>query len=280
MIQVPYGSGENFEGIIDLLNMELITYGNDEGTDINYHTIPESHREMAETRRAEMIEKIVEHDEYLTMKYLEEEDISDEEILAGLRAGTISGQLHPVMCGSALKNKGVQALLNMVVALLPSPLDIPPVKGEHPKGGEELIRCADDEEPLVGAGVQDSIRPLRQAGIHAAFIQAFCKPARWSSIRYNGKRERIGRIVRMFADRREDVKEVHAGDIAAVIGMKETFTGDTLCAPNKPILARKYLLPRSGRRSRHRAQHQSRPRQDGHGLAQAGGRRPHFPNRS
>ena len=118
VIQVPYGSGENFEGIIDLLKMELITYGNDEGTDINSHPIPESHREMAETRREEMIEKIVEHDEYLTMKFLEEETIADEELLAALRSGTISGQLHPVLCGAALKNKGVQALLNMVVALI------------------------------------------------------------------------------------------------------------------------------------------------------------------
>ena len=118
--------------------MELITYGNDEGTDIRYHIIPESHREMAETRREEMIEKIVENDEYLTMKFLEEEEITDEEIVGALRAGTISGALHPVMCGAALKNKGVQALLNMVVALLPSPLDIPPVAGEHPKDGSEL----------------------------------------------------------------------------------------------------------------------------------------------
>jgi len=133
VIQVPYGSGENFAGIIDLIKMELITYGNDEGTDINTHPIPESHREMAETRREDMIEKIVENDEYLMMKFLEEEVISDEEIVGALRAGTIASQLHPVMCGAALKNKGVQALLNMVVALLPSPLDIPPVRGEHPK---------------------------------------------------------------------------------------------------------------------------------------------------
>ncbi len=242
VIQVPYGSGENFEGIIDLLKMELITYGNDEGTDINYHRIPESHREMAETRRGEMIEKIVEHDEYLMMKFLEEEEITDEEILAGLRAGTISGELHPVMCGSALKNKGVQALLNMVVALLPSPLDIPPVRGERPKDGKELVRRADDEEPLAALVfkiVADPYGRLAFTRVYSGVLKAGTMVVNTA----NGQRERIGRIVRMFADRREDVKEVHAGDIAAVIGMKETFTGDTLSAPNQPILLENISFP-------------------------------------
>lgn len=242
IIQVPYGSGENFEGIIDLINMRLITYGNDEGTDINYYPIPESHREMAETRREEMIEKIVEHDEYLTMKYLEEEDISNEEIVAALRAGTIASQLHPVMCGAALKNKGVQALLNMVVALLPSPLDIPPVRGEHPKDGRELLRSADDDEPLAALVfkiVSDQYGRLAFTRVYSGILKAGAQVMNTA----NGKRERIGRIVRMFADRREDVKEVNAGDIAAVIGMKETFTGDTLSAPGDPILLENISFP-------------------------------------
>ncbi len=242
VIQAPYGSGEHFEGIIDLLKMHLITYGNDEGTDINTHPIPESHREMAETRREEMIEKIVEHDEYLTLKFLEEEVISDEEILAALRAGTISGQLHPVLCGAALKNKGVQALLNMVVALLPSPLDVPPVTGEHPKDASELLRHADDDEPLAALVfkiVSDQYGRLAFTRVYSGVLKAGTMALNSA----NGKRERIGRIVRMFADRREDVKEVHAGDIAAVIGMKETFTGDTLSAPNSPILLENISFP-------------------------------------
>ena len=242
VIQVPYGSGENFEGIIDLLKMELITYGNDEGTDINYHAIPESHREMAETRREDMIEKIVEQDEYLTLKFLEEEAISDEEVLAALRAGTIAGQLHPVMCGAALKNKGVQALLNMVVALLPSPLDIPPVKGEHPKDGREMLRSANDDEPLAALVfkiVSDQYGRLAFTRVYSGVLKAGTMVLNTAT----GKRERIGRIVRMFADRREDVKEVQAGDIAAVIGMKETFTGDTLSAPNRPILLENISFP-------------------------------------
>jgi len=242
VIQIPYGSGEDFGGIIDLLKMELITYGNDEGTDIQRHPIPESHREMAETRRADMIEKIVESDEYLTMKYLEEEEITDEEIMAALRAGTIAGELHPIMCGSALKNKGVQALLDMVVALLPSPLDIPPVKGEHPSTGEELFRNADDDEPmsaLVFKIVTDQYGRLAFTRVYSGVLRAGTQVINTA----NGNRERIGRIVRMFADRREEVKEVHAGDIAAVIGMKDTFTGDTLSAPNDPILLENIKFP-------------------------------------
>ena len=242
VIQVPYGSGESFEGIIDLLNMELITYGNDEGTDIRYFSIPESHREMAETCRADMIEKIAESDEYLTMKFLEEEEIRDDEILAALRAGTISGELHPVMCGAALKNKGVQALLNMVVALLPSPLDIPPVRGEHPKDGSALLRPADDNAPLsalVFKIVSDQYGRLAFTRVYSGVLKAGSQVVNT----HNGKRERIGRIVRMFADRREDVSEVRAGDIAAVIGMKETFTGDTLSDPNNPILLENISFP-------------------------------------
>lgn len=242
VIQVPFGSGEDFEGIIDLLNMELITYGNDEGTDIQRHPIPESHREMAETRREDMIEKIVESDEFLTMKFLEEEEISDEEIWAALRAGTISGELHPVLCGSALKNKGVQAMLDMVVALLPSPLDIPPVTGENPKDGSEISRKADDNEPmaaLVFKIVTDQYGRLAFTRVYSGVLKAGTQVVNTA----NGKRERIGRIVRMFADRREEVKEVHAGDIAAVIGMKDTFTGDTLSAPNDQILLENITFP-------------------------------------
>ncbi len=242
IIQVPYGSGESFEGIIDLLKMELITYGNDEGTDINYHDIPVSHLEMAETRREEMIEKIVEQDEYLTVKFLEEEPISDEELIAALRIGTIEGKLHPVMCGAALKNKGVQALLNMVVALLPSPLDIPPVKGLRPKDGAELLRSPKDEEPLAALVfkiVSDQYGRLAFTRVYSGVLQAGTTVINTAS----GKRERIGRIVRMFADRREDIKEVRAGDIAAVIGMKETSTGDTLSAPNSQILLENISFP-------------------------------------
>lgn len=241
-IQIPFGSGDNFDGIIDLMTMELITYGNDEGTDIQRHPIPESHREMAETMREEMVEKIIESDEFLTMKYLEEEEITNEEIMSALRSGTISGDLHPVMCGSALKNKGVQALLDMVVALLPSPLDIPPVSGIDPKTEEVVTRKADDDEPmsaLVFKILTDQYGRLAFTRVYSGVLRAGTQVVNTT----NGNRERIGRIVRMFADRREEVKEVHAGDIAAVIGMKDTFTGDTLSAPNDPIMLENIKFP-------------------------------------
>jgi len=242
-IQMPYGSGDDFAGIIDLLSMELVTYGDDLGTAIERHPIPESHREEAETRREEMIEKIVESDEYLTEKFLMEEDITDDEILGALRAGTISGALHPVLCGSALKNKGVQMLLDRIVELLPSPLDIPPVKGTNPKDPEELLeRKADDSDPLAALVfkiVSDQYGRLAFTRVYSGVLRASSQVSNTTK----GGKERVGRIVRMFADRREDVEEVHAGDIAAIIGLKDTFTGDTLSAPNAPVLLENIKFP-------------------------------------
>ncbi len=242
-IQFPYGSGDDFQGIIDLLTMELVTYGDDQGTMIERHPIPESHREEAETRRMEMIEKIVESDDFLTEKYLMEEEITDDEIRAALRSGTIAGAIHPVLCGSALKNKGVQMLLDAIVDLLPSPLDIPPVSGVSPDNEEEVLeRAADDNEPmsaLVFKIVADKYGRLAFTRVYSGVLKAGTRI-------YNpvkGRTERIGRIVRMFADRREDVEEIHAGDIAAVIGMKDTYTGDTICDDNAPIVLENIKFP-------------------------------------
>jgi elongation factor G len=242
-IQMPYGEGSEFGGIIDLLTMELVTYGDDMGTAIERHPIPESHREAAETRRAEMIEKIVESDDYLTEKYLMEEDITDDELMGALRAATIAGKVHPVLCGSALKNKGVQMLLDRVVDLLPSPLDIPPVKGTHPKTNEELQREASDDEPVAALVFKIITDPY--VG-RLAFFRVYSGVVTAGSMLMNtskDRRERIGRIVRMFADRREDVDEVHAGDIAAILGLKDTFTGDTLADANNPIVLEKISFP-------------------------------------
>lgn len=242
-LQLPYGAGDEFGGIIDLLEMELVTYGDDLGTDIQRHPIPESHREAAETMRQEMVDKIIESDEVLTEKFLMEEEITEDDIRAALRAGTIAGKLHPVLCGSALKNKGVQMLLDRVVELLPSPLDIPPVRGVDPKDIEvEMLRSADDSEPLsalVFKIISDQYGRLAFTRVYSGVLNAGSQVYNSSK----GTRERIGRIVRMFADRREDVESVHAGDIAAVIGLKETFTGDTLCAPNAPILLENIKFP-------------------------------------
>ncbi len=241
-IQIPYGEGDDFNGIIDLLTMELITYGDDLGTAIERHPIPESHREAAETERAAMIELIVENDEYLTEKYLMEEEITDEELMGALRAATISNALQPVLCGSALKNKGVQVMLDRVVDLLPSPLDVPPVKGINPQNDEEVERGPSDEEPLsalVFKLATDKYGTLSFVRVYSGILRSGTTVQNTSK----GKRERIGRIVRMFADRREDVDEVHAGDIAAVIGLKDTFTGETLAAPDNPVVLENIRFP-------------------------------------
>lgn len=243
VLQIPFGEGSEFSGIIDLLKMELVTYGNDMGTDIQRHPIPESHREMAETRRAEMVEKIIENDDYLTEKYLMEEEVTDEELMGALRAATIAGKIHPVLCGSALKNKGVQLMLDKVVELLPSPLDIPPVKGIHPKTEEELVREASDDEPTAALVFKIVTDPY--VG-RLAFIRVYSGVVKAGSMLMNttkNNRERIGRLVRMFADDRKDIEEVHAGDIAAILGLKDTFTGDTLADADRPIILESISFP-------------------------------------
>ncbi len=242
-VQMPYGEGADFKGIIDLIDMQLYTYGNDLGTDIQTHPIPESYRERAETLRAEMIEKVVENDDYLTEKYLMGEEINNDELLAALRAATIAGKVHPVVCGSALKNKGVQLMLDKAVELLPSPLDIPPVTGHHPKTEEEIVRHADDSEPATALVFKILTDPY--VG-RLAFFRVYAGVVKAGSTMLNstkGDRERIGRIVRMFADSREDIEEVRAGDIGAILALKGTFTGDTLCDPDQPIVLEKISFP-------------------------------------
>ncbi len=242
-IQIPYGQGDDFKGIIDLFTLELVTFSGDHGTIIERHPVPESHREMAETMRTEMIEKIVESDEFLTEKYLMEEAISDDELLSALRAATLAGRVQAVLCGSSLKNKGVQLMLDRVIDLLPSPLDIPPVTGKNPRTDEDLVRRADDEEPLAALIFKINTDPY--VG-RLAFVRVYSGVLRTGTTVQNstkGTRERIGRIVRMFADRREDIEEVHAGDIAAILALKDTFTGDTLCAPDNPVVLETIKFP-------------------------------------
>lgn len=242
-IQIPYGESDEFNGIIDLMKMELVTFSGDLGMNIERHPIPESHREAAETMRAEMIEKIVEVDDFLTEKYLMEEEITNDEIMGALRAGTLNSRLHPVLCGSALKNKGVQLVLDAVVNLLPSPLDVPAVTGVHPKTEETIERHASNDEPLSALVFKIITDPY--VG-RLAFVRVYSGVLKTGTTLLNsskGERERIGRIVRMFADRREDVEEVPAGDIAAILGLKETFTGDTLCAPDNPVVLGSISFP-------------------------------------
>ena len=243
MIQYPYGEGVEFSGIIDLMAMELVTYGEDQGTSIERQAIPESFREQAETMRAEMIEKIVENDDFLTEKYLMAEEISTDELKGALRDATIASKIQPVLCGSALKNKGVQMMLDAVVDYLPSPLDVPAVKGTHPKTDEPLERHPSDSDPTAALVFKIITDPY--VG-RLAFFRVYSGVVKAGTMLQNttkDSRERIGRIVRMFADRREDIDEVHAGDIAAVLALKDTFTGDTLADENKPIVLEKITFP-------------------------------------
>ncbi len=242
-VQLPYGEGQDFNGIIDLMKMELVTYGDDLGTAIERHEIPEDYRELAEAARAEMIEKIVETDDTLTEKYLDEKPIGNEELVAALRAATVSGKVQPVLCGSALRNRGVQMLLDAVVDYLPSPLDIPPIQGTNPKTGEVEVRHATDDEPLAALVFKIVTDPF--VG-RLAFFRVYSGVIKAGSTVLNStknRKERIGRVVRMFADRREDVEEVHAGDIAATLGLKATFTGETLSAMHAPIVLEQIEFP-------------------------------------
>lgn len=244
-IHLPYGEGQDFNGIIDLLNMVMVIYGDDLGTAIERVEIPADYKEIAEQKRAEMVELIVENDEYLLEKYLMEEEVTTEELIAALRAATIAGRVHPVLCGSALKNKGVQMLLDAVVDILPSPMDIPPVNGINPdKTDEELTRGASNDEPMAALVFKIVTDPY--VG-RLAFFRVYSGVLESSTTVMNtakDKRERIGRLVRMFADRREDVEVVQAGDIAAALGLKQTFTGDTLSDRDAPILLEMIKFPK------------------------------------
>jgi elongation factor G len=242
-IQYPWGEGADFKGIVDLFSMELVLTADQLGSKIERQEIPAEIRAEAEAARALMIEKIIESDDALTEKFLMEEAISDDELKAALRRATISNKAQPILCGSALKNKGVQLMLDAVVDYLPSPLDIPAVKGMNPDTEVEVIRNADDEEPLAALVFKIATDPF--VG-RLAFIRVYSGVLKAGSNVVNStkdKKERIGRLVRMFADRRDDIEEIHAGDIAAALSLKTAFTGDTLSDPDKPIVLEKISFP-------------------------------------
>ncbi len=242
-IQLPYGEGVSFAGIIDLFEMDLVKYTDDLGLQQVREPIPADYVERAEAARARMIETIVENDDYLMEKFLQEEPISNDELKAALRDATIQNKVNPVLVGSALRNKGVQLLLDAIVDYLPSPLDVPPVHGTHPRTGEDLERHPSDSDPLSVLIFKILTDPF--VG-RLAFFRVYSGVLRAGSGVLNttkGKKERVGRVVRMFADRREDVEAVHAGDIAAILGLKDTFTGDTLADDNAPILLERIEFP-------------------------------------
>ena len=242
-MQLPIGMEAGFRGVVDLMIMKATYWDDDMGLQPRLDEIPADLRAKAEEMRATMIEKISETDDDLMLKYLEGHLPTEEELKLGLRRAVIAGKAAPVFCGSSLRNKGVQLVLDAVIDYLPSPLDIPSVRGEHPKTAEPVERMPEDNLPLSGLVFKIVTDPY--VG-RLAYVRIYSGKITQSSMVYNStkdRRERVGRLLRMYADRREDVPEVYAGDICAILGMKDTFTGDTLCDYGNPILLESITFP-------------------------------------
>ena len=242
-IQLPIGKEDTFKGIVDLITNEAFIYTDDLGTTMDSTSIPADMTDIVEEYRNAMIESIAELDEELMMKYLEGEEISVEELKAALRKGVIANQIVPVVCGSSYKNKGVQMMIDAVVQYLPSPIDIPDVKGVNPDNGEEDTRPTADDAPMSALAFKIATDPF--VG-RLAFTRVYS--GRMVSGTYvlnstKGKKERIGRLVKMHANHRQEVEELLAGDIGAVIGLKDTTTGDTLCDENSVIILESMVFP-------------------------------------
>jgi elongation factor G len=242
-VQIPIGSEDKFRGVIDLINMKAITYGDDLGDKIVEGEIPDDLKADAEKHRNNMIEAVAEMDDDLTHKYLEGEELTVAEIKHGLRLGTLQNKIVPVLTGSALKNKGIQPMLDAVVDYLPSPLDVPPIIGQNPNNGEDVVRTVDDKEPFAALAFKIAADPFVGK---LAFFRVYSGTLKAGSYVLNpvkGKKERIGRILQMHANHREDLDEVYAGDIAAAVGLKDTFTGDTLSDPDHPVVLESITFP-------------------------------------
>ncbi|HSN57908.1 MAG TPA: elongation factor G [Clostridiaceae bacterium] len=241
-IQLPVGSEQGFKGIVDLVQNDSIIYMDDLGKEFVEGPIPADLVEQADEYRKAMIEAVVEADEDLMMKYLEGEEITVEEIKAAMRKGVIANQIVPVFCGSSYKNKGVQQMLDAVVEYMPSPLDVPAIAGVN-EDGEEDVRHADDDEPMSALAFKIATDPFIGK---LAFARVYSGVMKSGSYVYNstkGKKERIGRLVRMHANHKEDVEELRAGDLGAIVGLKNTTTGDTLCDEDNAIILERMIFP-------------------------------------
>ena len=242
-IQLPIGSEDDFRGIIDLIKMKAEIYTNDLGTDILEEDIPAEYLEQAQEYREKLVEAVAETDEELMMKYLEGEEITNEELKAAIRKATINVEFFPVLCGSAFKNKGVQLMLDAVIDYLPSPLDIPAIKGINPDTEEEETRPASDEEPFAALAFKIATDPfvgrLTFFRVYSGVLQSGSYVMNTSK----GKRERIGRLVQLHANSRQEIETVYAGDIAAAIGLKDTTTGDSLTDEKAKIILESINVP-------------------------------------
>jgi elongation factor G len=242
-IQLPVGAEDTFRGLVDLVKMQAYFYSDDLGTRGEYVEIPAELRELADERRQMLLEAVADADDELMLKFLEGEALTEEEIRRGLRKGTLAGTLVPVICGSSYRNKGVQPLLDAVVDYLPSPLDVGAVHGADPKSGEELTREPGDDQPFSALAFKIATDPFVGK---LAFVRVYSGTLTSGSYVYNvtkGRRERIGRILQMHANHREEIDTVYTGDIAAAVGLKDTSTGDTLADEQQPILLESMQFP-------------------------------------
>lgn len=243
-LQIPIGEAENFEGVIDLISMKALYFEGDFGENVIEREIPDNMKEEAEKMRSKMLEKIAAEDETLLDKFLAGKDsISEEEIRKVLRQATIDFRLVPVFCGSALKNKGVQPLLDAVCYYLPSPEDIPSVKGINPKTEKEIVRKASDDEPFTSLVFKIASDPYVGSLSYFRVYSGKLKKGSYVLNSTTGNKERIGRILRMHSNSRMEIDEVSTGDIAATVGLKEVGTGHTLCDPDHPIILEKLVFP-------------------------------------
>ena len=241
-IQLPIGAEDGFKGIVDLIKMRAFIHKDDLGKEIEETDIPEDMKDLAQEYHDKMIEAVAEQDEELMMKYLEGETLTDEEIKKGLRAGTIANTIVPVTCGSSYKNKGVQELLNAIVDYMPSPLDIPHIKGVD-EDGNEVERKTSDSEPFAALAFKIATDPFVGK---LCFFRVYSGTLESGSTVLNSnkdKKERIGRILQMHSNHREDIDKVYAGDIAAAVGLKEVTTGDTLCDIDHPVILESMEFP-------------------------------------
>jgi elongation factor G len=242
-VQIPIGEEAGFQGVIDLVERKAILYRDDLGKEIEVTEIPEELREEAEKHRAAMIEAVAELDDDLTTKFLEGEEITVEELRRALRLGTLQNRIVPVLTGSALKNKGIQPMLDAVVHYLPSPLDVPPIVGRDPRTNADVVRAVDDKAPFAALAFKIAADPFVGK---LAFFRVYSGRLKTGSYVYNAskdRKERIGRIVELHANHREEIEEVSAGDIAAAVGLRETYTGDTLTDPEHPVILESMVFP-------------------------------------
>jgi len=242
-IQIPVGRESNFKGFIDLIEQQAVIFTDDLGTKSDHTDVPTDMEAEYAQNREFLIERVAETDEELTLKFLEGEEITKEELIAALRKATISGTLVPVICGTALKNKGVQAMLDAVIAYLPSPLDIPPPIGINPDTNSTEIREVDDSAPFSALVFKIVSDPFVGRLSYMRVYSGVLSKGSSTENSTKGKTERIGRLLRMHANHREDIEEIRAGDICAAVGLRNTFTGDTLCDPQHPIILESITFP-------------------------------------